>query len=103
MHFLAATSDERLRKGNKAPAREIFPPRDQTGANWGDTILKRDAMAGCDDMGEALSRLRDLLKDAETYRKHAFYESASSLYEEIALALERSWKGFEDILEDLPE
>jgi len=54
-------------------------------------------------MGEALSRLRGLLKDAETYRKHAFYESASSLYEEIALALERSWKGFEDILEDLPE
>ncbi len=38
-------------------------------------------------MGAALSRLRDLLKDAETYRKHAFYESASSLYEEIAIAV----------------
>jgi hypothetical protein len=64
---------------------------------------KSDAMLGCDDMEAALSRLRDLLKDAETYRKHAFYESASSLYEEIALALERSWNGFEDILEDLSE
>jgi hypothetical protein len=54
-------------------------------------------------MGAALNRLRDLLKDAETYRKHAFYESASSLFEEIAFALERSWKGFEDILENLRE
>ncbi len=54
-------------------------------------------------MGEALSRLLDLLKDTKTYRKHAFYESASSLYEEMAFALERSWKGIEDILEDLPE
>jgi hypothetical protein len=68
-----------------------------------DAISKRDATIGCDEMGAALSRLRDLLKDAETYRKHAFYESATSLYEEMALALERSWKGFEDILEDLPE
>jgi hypothetical protein len=60
-------------------------------------------MVGCDDVGEALGRLRDLLKDAETYRKHAFYESTSSLFEEIAFALERSWKGFEDILDDLSE
>jgi hypothetical protein len=64
---------------------------------------KSDAILGCDDMGAALSRLRELLKYAETYRKHAFYESASSLYEEMALALERSWKGFEDILEGLHE
>ena len=60
-------------------------------------------MVGCDDVGAALSRLRELLMDVETYRKHAFYESASSLYEEIAIALERSWKGFEDILKDLDE
>jgi hypothetical protein len=60
-------------------------------------------MLGCDDMGAALSRLRELLKDAETYRKHAFYESTSSLYEEIALALELSWTGFEPILESLDE
>lgn len=71
--------------------------------NNGRKDSKSDAMLGCDDMEAAISRLRDLLKDAETYRKHAFYESASSLYEEIALALERSWNGFEDILEDLPE
>jgi hypothetical protein len=71
--------------------------------NNGRKDSKSDAMLGCDDMGAALSRLRELLKDAETYRKHAFYESASSLYEEIALALERSWKGFEDISEELPE
>jgi hypothetical protein len=60
-------------------------------------------MIGCDGMGAALSRLRELLKDAETYRKHAFYESVSALYEEMALALERSWRGFEEILKDLPE
>ncbi len=64
---------------------------------------KSDAMLGCDHMGAALGRLRILLVGADTYRKHAFYESASSLYEEIALALELSWKGFEDILEDLDE
>ena len=103
LHSPAATSEQRLGKGDKAPAREIFPQRERAGAYRSDTISKLDAMVGCDDMEAALSRLRDLLKDAETYRKHAFYESASSLYEEIAVALERSWKGFEDILEDLPE
>jgi hypothetical protein len=61
---------------------------------------QRDALLGCDDMEAALCRLRELLKDAETYRKHAFYESASCLYEDLALALERSWNGFEIILED---
>jgi hypothetical protein len=71
--------------------------------NNGRKDSKSDAMLGCDDIGAALSRLRELLKDAETYRKHAFYESASSLYEEIALALEHSWKGFEAILKELPE
>lgn len=64
---------------------------------------KSDAMLGCDDMGAALSRLRELLNDSETHGKHAFYESASSLYEEIALALEHSWNGFEQILEELSE
>ena len=71
--------------------------------NGGRKDSKSDAMLGCDDMGAALSRLREFLKEAETYRKHAFYESASSLYEEIALALERSWRGLEEILEDLDE
>jgi hypothetical protein len=62
-----------------------------------------EALAACDEIEAALGRVRELLKDAETYRKHAFYESAQSLYEEIALALERSWLGFVDILEELPE
>ena len=71
--------------------------------NSGRKRSKSDALTGCDDMEAALRRLRELLKDAETYRKHAFYQSASALYEEIALALERSWMGFEGILEDLRE
>jgi len=49
-----------------------------------------EAMAACDEIEAALGRVRELPKDAETYRKHAFYESAQSLYEEIALALEGS-------------
>jgi hypothetical protein len=73
------------------------------GGYGSDTVLKPDAVGGCDDMETALSRLRELLKDAESYRKHAFYESVSYLFEEIALALDRSWKGFEDILDELPE
>lgn len=61
------------------------------------------AIMACDEIEAALGRLRELLRDAETYRMHAFYESASSLYEEIALSLERSWLGFVDILDELPE
>jgi hypothetical protein len=68
-----------------------------------DTMIKLEAIAGCNEMEAALSRIRNLLKDAETYRKDALYESASSLFEEIAYALERSWKGFEDVLENSPE
>lgn len=60
-------------------------------------------MLGCEDMVAALTRLRELLNDTETHGKHAFYESASSLYEELALALERSWNGFEQFLEELSE
>lgn len=64
---------------------------------------KSDALVGCEDMGAALTRLSELLNDTGTHGKHVFYESASSLYEEIALALERSWNGFEQILEELSE
>ena len=97
------TKHERRNEGDKAPAREIFPQRGRSGQYRDDTILKVDAMGACNDMEAALSRLRELLKDAESYRKHAFYESVSSLFEEIALALDRSWEGFEDILDELPE
>ena len=60
-------------------------------------------MVACDDMEAAISRLRDLLDAAETYRRHAYYESAAALHLELAQAMERAWKGFEDILEDLDE
>jgi hypothetical protein len=59
--------------------------------------------AACDDMEAAISRLRDLLDAAETYRCHAFYESAAALHLELALAMERAWTGFEEILEALDE
>jgi hypothetical protein len=64
---------------------------------------KRDAILGCDEIEAALTRLRELLKDAESYRKQAFYESVESLYDEIALALDRSWNACEGILNGLPE
>lgn len=64
---------------------------------------KNDAILGCNEIEAALSRLRKLLRDAESYQKHAFYESVESLYDEIALALDRSWNAFEDILKGLPE
>jgi len=60
-------------------------------------------MIACDDMEAAISRLRDLLAAAETYRRHAFYESAASLHLDLAQAMERTWTGFERILEDLDE
>jgi hypothetical protein len=54
-------------------------------------------------MEAAISRLRALLDSASTYRRHAFYESAAALHLELALAMERAWAGFEEILEDLGE
>lgn len=67
------------------------------------TISKLDPMIACDDMEAAISRLRDLLDAAVTYRRHAYYESAAALHLELAQAMERAWKGFEDVLEDLDE
>lgn len=67
------------------------------------SISKLDPMIACDDMGTTISRLRDLLDTAETYRRHAFYESAAVLHLELAQAMERAWAGFEEILEDLDE
>jgi hypothetical protein len=60
-------------------------------------------MIACDDMEAAISRLRSLLDHAESYRRHAFYESAAALHLELAQATERAWTGFEEILEDLDE
>lgn len=64
---------------------------------------KLEPMAACDDMEAAIRRLRDLLDVAQTYRRHAFYESVADLHLELASAMERAWKGFEKILEDLDE
>jgi hypothetical protein len=67
------------------------------------TISKLNPMVACDDMEAAISRIRDRLDAAESYRRHAYYESAASLHLELAQAVERAWKGFEEILEDLDE
>jgi hypothetical protein len=67
------------------------------------SISKLEPMIACDDMEAAISRVRDLLDAAESYRRHAYYESAATLHLELARAMERAWKGFEDILEDLDE
>jgi hypothetical protein len=67
------------------------------------TISKLDPMVACDDMEAAISRLRDLLDAAESYRRHAYYESAVALHLELAQAMERAWTGFEEILESLDE
>jgi hypothetical protein len=50
-----------------------------------------EAIAACDDIEVALSRIRGLLKSADTYRREALYQ-----------ALERTWIGFASILENLP-
>ncbi len=69
----------------------------------GGSISKLDPMIACDDMETCISRLRDLLDNAESYRRHAYYESAAALHLELAQAMERAWTGFEEILEDLDE
>ena len=68
-----------------------------------DAISKLGPRIACDDMEAAISRLRDLLDAAESYTRHAFYESAAVLHLELAQAMERAWAGFEEILEDLDE
>jgi hypothetical protein len=67
------------------------------------TISKLDPMVACDDMEAAISRLRDLLDAAESYRRHAYYESVAALHLELAQAMERAWTGFGEILESLDE
>ncbi|MGA8222557.1 MAG: hypothetical protein WB780_12965 [Candidatus Acidiferrales bacterium] len=67
------------------------------------TISKLAPMVACDDMEAAISRLRQLLDAAESYRRHAYYESAAALHLELAQAMERAWNGFEEILEHLDE
>lgn len=62
-----------------------------------------EATVGCDEIEAGLRRVRELLKNAKTYRKHAFYESFQPLYEDMMLALERTWMGFMTIREELPE
>ena len=66
-------------------------------------ISKLDPMVACDDMEAAISRLGVLLDAAESYRRHAYYESAAALHLELAQAMERAWTGFEEILESLDE
>jgi hypothetical protein len=69
---------------------------------YGDgSISKLEPMIACDDIEAVVSRLRGLLDAAESYRRHAFYESAAVLHLELAQAMERAWTGFEEILEDL--
>jgi hypothetical protein len=60
-------------------------------------------MMACDDMEGAIGRLRDLLDAAESFRRHAYYESAAALHLELAQAMERAWIGFEEILDCLDE
>jgi hypothetical protein len=67
------------------------------------SISKLESSIAMDDAEAAISRLRSLWDQAETYRKHAFYESAAILHLELAQAMERMWSGFEEILESLDE
>jgi hypothetical protein len=67
------------------------------------TISKLAPMVACDDMEAAISRLRELLEAAESYRRHAYFESAAALHLELAQAMERAWTGFEEILDCLDE
>jgi hypothetical protein len=67
------------------------------------SISKLEPMVALDDMEACTSRLRDLLDAAESYSKFAYYESAADLHLRLAQAMERAWKGFEEILEDLDE
>ncbi len=67
------------------------------------TISTLGAHAGLDDCGAALQRLRDLLDEVKSYKRHAYYESIAILHLELAQAMERTWTEFESILDDLPE
>jgi hypothetical protein len=67
------------------------------------TISKLTPMVACDDMEACISRLRELLDNAESYRRHAYFESAAALHLELAQAMERAWTGFEEILDCLDE
>jgi hypothetical protein len=59
--------------------------------------------AAIKDANAVLKRLKAITEESGSYRKHAFYESASYLSLQLALCLERSWVSIEALLEELPE
>lgn len=62
-----------------------------------------EAMAAYNRIEAGVTRIRELLRNADTYHRHAFYQSSQALYEEMMFALENTWVGFASTLEDLPE
>jgi hypothetical protein len=62
-----------------------------------------EVTAACDEIEAGLRRARELLKDAETYQRHAFCQSFQDLYEDMMLALERAWMGCMTVTEELSE
>jgi hypothetical protein len=64
---------------------------------------REGAFAAINDAHAILTRLSSVIETSGTYRRHAFYESASHLALQLTLTLERSWTEIECLLEDLPE
>jgi hypothetical protein len=64
---------------------------------------REGVFAAVNDAHAILNRLRSVTEASGTYRRDAFYESASYLALQLALTLERSWTEIECLLEDLPE
>lgn len=67
------------------------------------SISTLGAHVGLDDIGAVCGRLRSILGQTGSYRKHAYYESIAILHLELAEAMERTWQACEEILNDLPE
>jgi hypothetical protein len=64
--------------------------------------LREGVFAAINDAHACLKHLRAITEASGTYRRHAFYESASYLSLQLALCLERSWVSLEHIMEELP-
>lgn len=64
---------------------------------------REGVFAAINDGHACLKRLKAITEASGTYRRHAFYESASYLSLQLAMALERSWISIEHLLEELPE
>jgi hypothetical protein len=92
--------------GNSRDSANIKDPEKLEPLKVGAEVMREPreiVFEGISDSEAVLQRLRTIIEGSEMYRRGAFYESTSSLFLQLTVALERSWTAIEEVLGDLAE